>query len=292
MRKVVLFILILAGLASCHNYKKDAQNLTITRDSLEREAAFKDSSIVGLLSDFSEIQQNLNEIKELEKLVTVQSNAKGELSSNQKQAILEDIMLLNGLLQKNKELVASLQKRLNSSNAKISQLEGTMKQLQVMVNNLESELSQKNEVIVGLTTQVEKLNIDISSLKEKIVYVENESRQKTETIESQTVQLNKAFFAFGSTKELRDFGIIEKSGGVLGMGKTPLIRKDFNRDYFTEVDIRKVDFIPLMVKKAKLVSVHPEGTFHITGTKSADTLFIDNKAEFWKASKYLVIVTD
>lgn len=292
MKKIIVFLLVLISFTSCHNYKKDSQQLTMQRDSLEKEAAFKDESIAGLLSDFNEIQQNLDKIKELEKVVTMQSNTRGELSSNQKQKIMEDIMLLNGLLQKNKELIASLQKKLKNSNVQISQLEGTLQQLQSMVNNLETEMQGKNEVIMTLAGQVEKLNIDMSTLKEKIIFTENESRAKSETIETQTQQLNKAFFAFGSTKELKDFGIIEKSGGVLGVGKTPLIRKDFDKDYFTEIDIRKVDFIPLMVKKAKLVSVHPEGSFHFSGQKSADTLFIDNRDEFWKASKYLVIVTD
>ncbi len=77
---------------------------------------------------------------------------------------------------------------------------------------------------------------------------------------------------------------------MLGIGKTPLIKKDFNRSYFTEIDIRNLDYIPLMVKKAKLVSVHPADSYHISGAKGADTLFIEDSAEFWKASKYLVII--
>lgn len=47
-----------------------------------------------------------------------------------------------------------------------------------------------------------------------------------------------------------------------------------------------------MVKKARVVSVHPSESFHITGDKRADTLFVDNAQEFWKASKYLLIVLD
>lgn len=61
--------------------------------------------------------------------------------------------------------------------------------------------------------------------------------QKTQVIENQTVELNKAFYAMGTVKELTDNNVLEKSGGVLGMGRT-LKMKDFNRDYFSEVDIR------------------------------------------------------
>ncbi len=290
MKRIVVFVIGVILFSACHNYKKDAQRLSIVQDSIMKEAALKDSSIVDLLGDFNEIQNNLDSIKELEKMVTVQSKTQGELTSTQKQRIIEDIMLINELMQKNKELISSLQKKLRNSNYKIGELEGTLNQLQLMVNNLETEMQGKNEVIMTLAAEVEKLNVDISSLQEKIAEVENESQQKSDTIYAQTERLNKAYYVLGSLKELKDNEIIEKSGGVLGIGKTPVIKKDFNRSYFTEIDIRNLDYIPLMVKKAKLVSVHPADSYHISGAKGADTLFIEDSAEFWKASKYLVII--
>lgn len=292
MKKLLILLLAVVALSSCHNYKKDAERLLMVRDSLQQETAFRDSSIVGFLNDFSEIQANLDSIKKIEKLVTVQSSSGRELNSSQKQMILEDIALLNDLLKRNKELTASLQKKLKDANFKIGNLEGTMKELQLMVDNLEAQTQEKDDEIVMLKEDVKKLNVDISSLNEKIVAVETESQQKTQTIETQTVALNKAYYAFGTMKELKDNGIIEKSGGVIGVGKTPVMKKDFNRDYFTEIDIRNFDYLRLMAKKAKLITVHPADSYHFTGKKLSDTLFIDNSAEFWKASKYLVVLTD
>jgi hypothetical protein len=278
--------------SACHNYKKDAERLMFVRDSLHQETAFRDSSIVGFLNDFSEIQANLDSIKKIEKLVTVQSINGRELNSSQKQMILEDIALLNDLLKRNKELTASLQKKLKDANFKIGNLEGTMKELQMMVDNLEAQTQEKDGEIIMLKEDVRKLNIDISSLNEKIMVVETASQQKSQTIENQTIAMNKAYYAFGTAKELKDNGIIEKSGGVIGMGKTPVMKKDFNRDYFTEIDIRNFDYLRLMAKKAKLITVHPADSYHFTGKKLSDTLFIDNTAEFWKVSKYLVVLTD
>ena len=292
MKRLLILMVAVVALSSCHNYKKDAERLMFVRDSLQQETAFRDSSIVGFLNDFSEIQANLDSIKKIEKLVTVQSASGRELNANQKQMILEDIALLNDLLKRNKELTASLQKKLKDANFKIGNLEGTMKELQLMVDNLEAQTQEKDEEIIVLKEDVRKLNVDISSLNEKIVAVETESQQKTQTIEAQTTALNKAYYAFGTVKELKENGILEKSGGVLGMGRTPVIKEDFNRDYFTEIDIRNFDYLRLMAKKATLVSVHPAGSYHFTGKKLADTLFVDNPAEFWKASKYLVVVTD
>jgi hypothetical protein len=292
MKKLLVLLLGVVVFSACHNYKKDAERLMFVRDSMQQETAFRDSSIVGFLNDFSEIQANLDSIKKLEKLVTVQSSSGRELNSSQKKMILEDIALLNDLMKRNKELTASLQKKLKDANFKIGNLEGTMKELQLMVNNLEAQTQEKDGEIIVLKEDVRKLNVDISSLNEKIVVVETESQQKTQTIETQTVAMNKAYYAFGTTKELRDNGIIEKSGGVIGIGKTPVMKKDFNRDYFTEIDIRNFDYLRLMAKKAKLITVHPADSYHFTGNKSSDTLFIDNTAEFWKVSKYLVVLTD
>jgi len=48
-----------------------------------------------------------------------------------------------------------------------------------------------------------------------------------------------------------------------------------------------------MVKKAKLITTHPDGTYHFTGTeKSVENLVIDKPEEFWKASNYLVVLVE
>ncbi len=292
MRKLIVLVLGIVLFVACHNYKKDAQNLMLVKDSLEQVTAFRDSTIASFLSDFSQIQANLDSIKQLEKIVSVKSAGNRELNANQKKMIIEDIATIHQLLQKNRALTASLQSKLKNANLKISDLEATISGLELLVSNLEAQANEQGITIDELTAQVRKLNVDISQLNQKIQVVEAESQQKTETIETQTVALNKAYYAFGTLKELKDNGIIEKSGGVIGIGKTPLMKKDFNRDYFTEIDIRNFNYLRLMAKKAKLVTVHPADSYHFSGEKSADTLFIDNAAEFWKASKYLVVLTD
>ena len=292
MKKLIFLVFGIVAFSACHNYKKDTERLTIARDSLQQETAFRDASIAGFLNDFSEIQANLDSIKKIEKLVTVQSNTGRELNANQKQMILEDIALMNDLLLRNKKLTASLQKKLKDSNLKIGDLEETIKGLELLVKNMEAQANDQDIQINELIQDVKKLNVDISQLNQKIEVVETESQQKSQTIETQTVAINKAYYAFGTLKELKDNGIIEKSGGVIGLGKTPVMKKDFNRDYFTEIDIRNFDYLRLMAKKAKLITVHPADSYHITGKKSADTLFVDNSSVFWKASKYLVVLTD
>ena len=292
MKKLIFFVLGIILFGACHDYKKDAQTLSMAKDSLEQVTAFKDSSIASFLNDFGAIQANLDSIKQLEKIVSVQSGSNRELNASQKQRIIEDIAMLHQLLQQNKELTASFQKKLKNANLKITDLNETIAGLELMVKNMEAQVNEQDIVITDLTTEVKKLNVDIVQLNQKILAVETVSQQKSQIIDSQMESLNKAYYAFGTMKELKDNGIIEKSGGVIGIGKTAVMKKDFNKDYFTEIDIRNFDFLRLMAKKTELITVHPEGSFHFTGKKGGDTLFIDNTSEFWKASKYLVVLTD
>ena len=292
MKRNLILGLAVVFLVSCHSYKQDAEKLTMLRDSLQNEANIKDASIVEFLNDFNKIQESLDSIKQLEDLITVKSAQSREMNQRQKDLILEDIALLNDLIKKNKEQISSLQRRLNTANSRIGTLDAMVAEFERMVSNLEKQAKDKDVEIYALSQQVQSMSTDISLLSQRIYEVEGENKIKTETIQSQTVQLNKAYYVFGTNKELKDNDIIGKTGGLLGIGRTALIKESFNREYFTEIDIRDVDFIPLMVKKAEIISVHPAGSFHISGNKTADTLYIDNKAEFWKASKFLVVLTN
>ena len=290
MKRLLVVTLGLFMLASCHNYKKDAERLTMERDSLNVQAAMKDSSIVDYLSDFNEIMTRLDSIKSIEKLVTVKKTDQREMSYSQKQKILEDIDLLNDLLQKNKDQVNALQKKLNSSNYKVGKLNATIKELELMVGNLQKQLEEKDTEIARLNMDVQNLTNDIHQLNDRIAVMEDESQQKSNTIDMQVSEMNRAYYVVGSSKELKESGVIDRSGGFLGLGRTSTIREDFNKDVFTGVDKRELEYLPLNVKKAEVVSVHPAGSFHISGEKTADTLFIDNQAEFWSVSKYLVVI--
>jgi len=291
MRKFILLAVIF-GIAGCHQQKKEIARLSTVQDSLSVATAEKDSAILDFLMAFNEIQENLDSIKKLEKIVTVAGNQQGELRGSRKQQIVEDLALLNQLIQKNKELNASLQKKLGSANSRIGQLQGMVAEFERMVSLLNSQVEQKDAEIAQLSRDIGRLNTDISQLAGEVISVRQDVQDKAQIIEQQTEAINKIFYALGSVKELTDNQVLEKSGGVIGIGRTLRIRKDFNREYFTSADMRGLAYIPLHAKKARIISVHPMGSYRISGSKSADTLYIEDSQEFWKASKYLLLVVD
>jgi DNA repair exonuclease SbcCD ATPase subunit len=289
--KKLLLILSVAVLVSCGQHKKDIARMQAKQDSIAALGVQKDNSILEFIGAMNEIQDNLDSIKTIEKIVSVQAASGTELKAEAKRRILEDIAQINNLLQKNKELVASLQGKLRNSNLRIAELEK-------MIENLTNTVGEKDAEIASLKQELEKLNFDVAGLNKQIKTITEENQatvnQKNSEIEAQTVAINTAYYAFGTKKELTEKNVIEKEGGVLGMGKTLTIKKDFNRDYFMKIDIREFTSLPLNTKKAKLVSFHPDGSYHFVQTdkKTVGSLVIDKPEDFWKASKYLLIVVE
>ncbi len=283
--KKLLFILSVTVLVSCGQHKKEIAQMQAKQDSIAQLNAQKDNSILEFLGDMNEIQENLDSIKTIEKIVSVQTAPGPELKSEAKKRIIEDIAQINQLLEKNKTLVRSLQSKFRASTVKIAELEK-------MISLLNNQLVEKDGEIASLKLQLENLHVDVASLNQRIAESEQALSEKTETNEAQTLAMNTAYYAFGTAKELEEKNVIEKEGGLLGIGKTIKMKKDFNRDYFMKIDIREFNQLPLNTKKAKVVTYHPADSYHLTGTKTVESLVIDKPEQFWKASKYLLIVVE
>ncbi len=278
---VVLFI------SSCQKYKKEIERLNYSKDSVQSVANERSEKVIEYVASFNEIQNSLDSIKRLQKIMSVNlSNPNAEVSKTDKERIIEDINLINNILNENKEKIAALQKKLKNSNLRINELEQMIASYQRLIEEKDVEIAQLND-------RIEKMRIDISQLNEKVNVLTDETQKKSETIKQQKDEMNTVWYCFGSKKELLENNVIEKAGGFIGLGKTYKLKAGFNKEYFKKVDARNLSDITLMVKKAELVTTHPEGTFHFTGNdKSIETLVVDKPEEFWQASKYLVVLVE
>lgn len=289
--KKLLFVLSVVVFVSCGQHKKEIARMQAKQDSIAQLGVQKDNSILEYISAMNEIQSNLDSIKTIQKIVSVQTAPGTEIKAEAKKRIVEDIAQINNLLQKNKDMMNSLQGKLRNSNVKIVELEK-------MIELLNKQVGDKDAEVAVLKQQLEKLNVDVAGLNQKIETITKESEQaikeKNEVIDTKTTELNTAYYGFGTKKELEAKNVIEKEGGVLGMGKTLKLKKDFNRDFFMKIDIREFNQLPLNTKKAKLVTYHPDGSYHMvmTAKKTVESIVIDKPEEFWKASKYMLIVVE
>ena len=285
MKQLVLFFLMALMAVGCISKTEHEKQLTATRDSMNAVVGDRDNEILNFLLGFNEIQQNLDSIKQLEKMVTLETSSK-ELSLSDKDQIIEDINRLYNLLEKNKKLVSDLKSQQGRDSKKI-------KELQATIVLLEKQLFEKDEEIALLNDKIVALNIDVSNLRTTVTQLTAESERKSQELIYKENEANKAWYAFGTDKELIANNIIDKSGGFLGLGKSMSVTKKIDTEYFEMVDVRTFFSVPLNVKKAKLLSVHPEGSFHFEGTdKSVASLEIDDAAKFWSITRYMVIVVE
>lgn len=281
MKKIfLLFVISAPFFFSCGIGNEKASNpvedsLKNVAQNLGGQVVAKDSAIFGFIRAFNEIQDNLDVIKEKEKLLTT-SSQKGELDQNQKEKIIGDIQAIYDLMVKNKQKLSSMNKKLKKANLKIAEF-------QQMIERLNGQIVEKDGEISELKTQLEKLNVELSE-------VSLNYKAAQEMLEDKTGKLNTAYYAFGTSKELIKQGVLTKQGGFIGLGKAEKLKDDFNKSYFTKIDASETSNIALACKKAKLVTVHPTGSYKFTGPEGKiEKLIITNVEEFWSASKYLVI---
>jgi hypothetical protein len=108
-------------------------------------------------------------------------------------------------------------------------------------------------------------------------------------LQQQTQELNRAYFAIGSRKELVDNNIITREGGFLGIGRSNKVRADLNHDFFTRLDMTKDFEITIAGNNPQLITSHPSDTYEIGLDDDVNVLYIKNADRFWGTSKYLVI---
>lgn len=280
--KTIVLASVLVLLFSCKDEEMENKiaDLENQNTELNNGSTEKDNQIETYIQSLNEIQDNLSAIKEKQKIVTSSFNmGNGELNTNAKDMIINDMGLINNLLEENKQKLANLNSRLKKSNLKITELEK-------MIENMALQLQEKDAEIGSLQTQLANANEQLKVLFE-------EYNNRLEEIGTQTDKMNTAYFCFGTSKELKEKGVLTKEGGFIGIGKSEKLSADFNKDYFTQIDITIIKSVDLKSKKAKLITNHPSDSYKLEGDKtSVDKLVITNAEKFWASSKYLVIVVE
>ena len=280
--KKLLFMACCAAflLTGCKDGKNTPDLANIQqRDSLNDIIAQKDSEINDLMGTFNEVEEGFRQINEAENRVALAKSGEG---ADKRKQLKEDIQFIAEQMKKNKELIAKLQKQLDGSTLQGAQLKKT-------IENLQKQLEEKDKQLQALREELDKKDIHIAALDESInnlnTNVSNltsDNQRKTETINAQDKQLNTAWYVFGTKKELKGQHIMEDGKVMNG---------NFNKNYFTKIDIRNTTEIKLYSKSAKLMTAHPSSSYSLVRDANKQyTLRITNPQLFWSTSKYLVVL--
>lgn len=284
MKKYMLFLMIPLFLACGHAAKEKAKELQARNDSLMNQTVQKDEAINDFIRSINDIQGTLDTIKMKENIINLSTGKSGELKVSAKEQIKDDITTIYNLMLKNKKELATLTKKLRESGMKVAELDK-------LVARLKKDISDKNTEIETLRDKLAKLNITIEAANLKLDTLTNvvkeqgqQLNQQSQTIAQQETAINTAYYIIGTEKEL-------KKNMIIGSGDK--IIPDFNKSLFTKIDVRKTLEIPVLSKKAKVLSNHPTNSYKLNGDKKTiQALQILDYKAFWINSRYLIIMVN
>ena len=317
MRKILFFAVACLLCASCDQEKVSKEQLTI--DSLKTVNKQLKQGYDDLLADINEVNIGFQRIAQAEERINTTSlQLNGETkNAAPTQDIKENMAFIIQTLEDNKAKIAALESKLSDS-------EYSSKQLLTMVNTLKQQMEDKQHEVQSLKNELQQKNVQIGKMGDKIdqlaeenkvVKDENEKvKQENETVKSenktvkeenqtikdenekvkkenqeketvlqnQDAQINTAYYVFGTKKELKEHKILA-DGEILS-------KANFDKGYFTKIDIRNTTTIKLYSKSANLLSKHPAGSYTMLKDPAGElTLKINSPADFWSLTKYLVI---
>ncbi|CAN5624303.1 hypothetical protein BH11BAC2_BH11BAC2_26590 [soil metagenome] len=275
-------------LASCGpDYKIEVERMMRERDSLMAQYDAKDSVINGYMQDISEIQTSIDGLTRQEEMLSRSASNDPEASPDAKTKILNDVEAIRQMIDQNKKKLGELQSRIKKNNVKIGELETMIKSLNTQLATKDSSINSMNEKILALSGTITNMQGSIDTIR-----MDNET--KAREITEKTTKLNTAYYTADTYKNLRDKKVLTKQGGFLGMGKQKAMIPDFNQEAFTQIDVTSTKMITINgTKSTRLLSTHPSGTYNFKRENDKVTgIEITDADKFWKASKYLVVVTE
>lgn len=295
MKHILLFIWLMVGLAimpACKRtnqleqeaMRQDSINAAL-QDSINTANAEKDS-LMQLMGD---IADGMTKIKELEDIVSV-NNLNGETPDRKKQ-LRDDIVLIQQSINKHKQRLAELERRLKQSTNYNSTMERTIANMKAQLEEQEKTINDLTGQLANAHIQIKNLNQSVDSLNtvNKNVTREKEAaEQHSKQLTTQVDNLNTCYYVIGSKKELKNNKIIET--GFLR--KTKILEGDFEMSYFTKADRRTLNDIPLHSNKAQLMTNHPKDSYELVEHGNVKTLHIKDPNRFWEKSNFLVVKVD
>jgi chromosome segregation ATPase len=282
MRKLLMVaVLVTLVVTGCQDNKKEAPALVRLEqtDSLQKIITQKDNEMNDLMGTLNEIETGFREINEAENRVELVKDGEG---ANRSQQLRENVQFISNRMKQNRALIAKLRQQLRESSFKGDEFKKTIENLVKQMNEKDQQLQELRVELDAKDIHITELDETINTLNSDVNNLTAESAQKTETITNQDKQLNTAWYVFRTKKEL-------KEQRILVDGK--VLQGNFNKSYFTKIDIRVSKEVKLYSKSVRLLTMHPSSSYTLTQDNNNQYILrISNPQLFWSTSKYLVVL--
>jgi len=285
--KIIALILLL-GLIGVSFYLVNTiqHNKALEMQNQEMNQSFEEAT-----RTIADIQSSLDAISpDMLKRITSNPEVPDTSITDKKSNIINSISQLNNQMQSYKDRIAELERKLNSSDVRF-------RGLQVLVQKLKESLTQKEELIAELSGQINVLNQTIVSEREthkgEIRQKDEAISEKENVIKDQLAKLNTMYYIVGSQKELLEKGVIERTGGVLGLGKVVKIKANFRTDQFTRLSLADTQqiTIPQNLARIAILSSQNQSSYSLSAESPTSTTLKVTDPETFSQVRYLIIMT-
>jgi len=194
--------------------------------------------------------------------------------------------------------VKTAEDRMAQSRRRIAALtagnEDLTKRFDSTVAAFQTLVDQQKQEIAGLVEQVTVLTAQNAQLREANTQLAAEGQALRADKDALVVEQNTIYWVSGTQADLIARGIIERRGGMLGIGRTTVLSRTLNAEEFTAADRRELMELTLPDANKEYRIVSPND---LTGLDAAPadgkfkgTIRISNPTAFWRTSRFLVLV--
>ena len=283
-------------LTSCVENSSKYKALKAQLDSLNTEYGIQSSELDEVFATLNEVEAGLKSIRESENIIAVQSQTQDgmEVPAESKIQIKQDMEAVKQAIKKYQQQIAELKKdnRIQSQQFKkrLNALSKELKEKSELIENLTAQLDEKDAQLEIKTKEIASLGEVVSNLKNEVNTLSVEEKKLKDKVASQEQELYSVYYIVGSKSDLIDAGVITK-GGLFKSAKVSYLSE---QDTFVKIDYRNISIINTNAKRAKVLSIHPKGTYTLENDAESGevSLIISDPAAFWEQTKYLVIQTN
>lgn len=294
MKKITLCLAAAAALlmTSCGS-DEDLNTANQRADSLQTVVDQKDEEIASLFEVLSDIETNLTEISSRYSKVNTLRQQNPERNQKVKGEITDELAVIDNMMAQNKQKIAQLNSKIKSLGAENEKLQNFIETLNARMTEQENQInSLMNELTISKAT-ISKLSANVSDLTRSNKEKDEEIARQNDEMAYLADNSHRAYYVVGTYNDLKEKGIVSKEGGLLF--KSQKATNSVNLSKFNLIDRNKVTTIEVNLRKAKLISDHPKGSYEFvmddTDKKVVKQLVIKDVASFWSKTDFLIIST-
>jgi DNA repair exonuclease SbcCD ATPase subunit len=300
MRKLILTLALLASTASLACDRSRAETMKRLAEmqeiSAQKDSLLKD--VTATTAFIAELGRQVATVRNLKSAYGTggPSDLEDNLTPDQRRTrVLEQVREIS-------ERVTMAENRLAASRRRVTELTGSDAEKSARLAAFDSTIVSFKDIIENqktqlaqFTDQINALTAENTQLKADNAMLVTEKTTVTTQRDSLQVDRNTVYYVIADRESLINNHVIEKSGGFLGLGTTPVPARDLDKKAFIPIDRTTVTEItlPKSDKSYRIVSRQDLTALETPPDKNGElkgTVKIKDHETFWAGSKFLIIV--